>query len=56
MEVFELIRPLSEQWGLGSATVTALRTPDRRGTYDVFAFTRAGTGTWTHSIQTITRN
>ena len=56
LEVFELIRPTSEQWGLSSATVTALRTPERTGTYDVFAFTRSAAGTWSHAIQTITRN
>jgi hypothetical protein len=26
-EVFELIRPISEQWGFKSATLTAFRTP-----------------------------
>jgi len=56
VEVFELIRPLSEQWGLSTATVTALRTPERTGTYDVFAFVRSAPGTWSHTSQTITRN
>lgn len=31
VDVFELIRPLSEQWNLRSATVNALRTPERPG-------------------------
>ncbi len=56
LEVFELIRPISEQWGLPMATVTALRTPDRTGTYDVFAFKRSASGDWTHTSQPITRN
>jgi len=56
VDVFELIRPLSEQWGLQSATVTALRTPERTGTYDVFAFTRSTAGTWSHTRMPIARN
>ncbi len=56
LEVFELIRPISEQWGLSLATVTALRTPERTGTYDVYAFQRSATGTWSHTTQAITRN
>ena len=54
--VFELIRPISEQWGLTNASVTALRTPERTGTYDAFAFTRTAAGTWTHTVLVITRN
>jgi len=56
LEVFELIRPISEQWGLSLATVAALRTPERTGTYDVFAFRRSPSGTWSHTRQQITRN
>ena len=56
VQVFELIRPISEQWGLTLATVTALRTLERTGTYDVFAFRRSEQGTWTHTVQVITRN
>jgi hypothetical protein len=56
VEVFELIRPLSEQWGLTSASVAALRTPERTGTYDIFGFTRSPAGTWSHTVLTITRN
>jgi hypothetical protein len=56
VEVFELIRPISEQWGLPTATVSALRTAERTGTYDVFAFTRSAGGTWSHTSQQITRN
>jgi hypothetical protein len=56
LEVFELIRPISEQWGLPTATVAALRTADRTGTWDVFVFQRSASGRWSHTIQTITRN
>jgi len=55
LEVFELIRPVSEQWGFSMATVTALRSPERTGTYDVFVFTRTAAGTWSHTTQSITR-
>jgi hypothetical protein len=56
VEVFELIRPISEQWGRPTATVSALRSSDRTGTYDVFAFSRSAGGTWSHTSQAITRN
>jgi hypothetical protein len=56
VEVFELIRPISEQWGLPTATVSALRSPDRTGTWDIFAFKRSGSGAWSHTSQAITRN
>jgi len=56
LDVFELIRPISEQWGFSSATVSALRTPERTGTYDVFGFTRSAAGTLSHKSQPITRN
>ena len=56
LEVFELIRPLSEQWGMTLATVAALRTPERTGTWDVYVFKRSASGGWSHTPQTITRN
>jgi hypothetical protein len=55
LEVFELIRPISEQWGFSTATVSALRSPERTGTYDVFVFTRSAGGKWSHRTQSITR-
>jgi hypothetical protein len=55
LEVFELIRPISQQWGPPTATVSALRSPDRTGTWDVFAFKRSASGTWSHSSQALTR-
>src|SRR5262245_57501678 len=56
LEVFELIRPISEQWGLPTATISALRSPDRMGTWDIFAFKRSASGAWSHTSQVITRN
>jgi hypothetical protein len=56
VEVFELIRPASEQWGFSSGSVSALRNAERTGTYDVFGFTRSPDGSWSHKHMTITRN
>jgi hypothetical protein len=56
LDVFELIRPLSEAWGLSSASISALRTAERTGTYDVFGFTRTADGAWSHTSLPITRN
>jgi hypothetical protein len=56
VEAFELIRPMSEQWGLPTATVAALRSPERTGTWDIFVFTRSTSGSWSHTSHTLTRN
>jgi len=56
VEVFELIRTTSELWGFTTATVAALRSPDRTGTWDIFVFTRSTSGTWSHASHTLTRN
>jgi hypothetical protein len=45
-EVFELIRPTSELWGFSTATVTAFRTVERKGNYNLFVFTRGKNGQW----------
>ena len=45
-EVFELIRPLSEQWGFSTASVSAFRSVERTGKYDIFTFTRSADGHW----------
>ena len=45
-EVFELIRPISEQWGFTSATLSAYRTPQRERYYDLFIFQRGDDGKW----------
>src|SRR6266480_748438 len=41
-EVFELIRPVSEQWGFATATVAAFSTIERGRWYDLFIFERNG--------------
>ena len=45
-EVFELMRPASEQWGFGEATVAAIPTLEHRGPYDVYWFRRQPDGHW----------
>jgi len=45
-EVFELVRPVSEQWGFGEATVSAIPVLDHRGPYDVYWFRRQPDGHW----------
>ena len=44
LEVFELIRPVSEQWGFNHATISAFPTTQRKGKYYIYAFTRAPDG------------
>lgn len=46
-EVFELIRPISEQWGFTVATIAAFPTTKRQGRYYIYAFTREPQGQWT---------
>jgi hypothetical protein len=45
-EVFELVRPVSEQWGFAEATVAAIPTLDHRGPYDLYWFRRQADGHW----------
>jgi len=45
-EVFELVRPVSEQWGFGEATVSAIPALEHRGPYDVYGFRRQADGHW----------
>lgn len=47
LEVFELIRPVSEQWGFSTASVAAFPIAERTGPYVQYAFSRSATGTWT---------
>ncbi|HVU15289.1 MAG TPA: hypothetical protein VHD32_00075 [Candidatus Didemnitutus sp.] len=49
-EVFELIRPVSEQWGFTSAELMAYSTtePDRH--YDLFFFQRDADGKWASKL------
>jgi hypothetical protein len=45
-EAFELVRPASERWGFGTATLAAFRTLERKGRYDQYVFRRAADGRW----------
>lgn len=47
LEVFELIRPVSEQWGFSRASISVFSTTQRKGKYYIYAFTRAHDGQWT---------
>jgi hypothetical protein len=46
-EVFELIRPISEQWGFNIATISAFPTAKRKGWYYIYSFRREPQGKWT---------
>ncbi|MBI2567799.1 MAG: hypothetical protein HYV63_12280 [Candidatus Schekmanbacteria bacterium] len=46
LEVFELIRPVSEQWGFSTAYVSAFASAERSGKYEIFAFSRSADGRW----------
>jgi hypothetical protein len=47
LEVFELIRPISELWGLDVANVSAFPTVNRRGKYFIYLLSRNSDGNWT---------
>lgn len=47
-EVFELIRPASESWGLRSAEIARFPTVERKGHYDFFAYSRTADGKWVY--------
>jgi hypothetical protein len=47
LEVFELIRPVSEQWGFKRTTISGFRSTQRKGPYDIYHFDRASDGKWT---------
>jgi hypothetical protein len=46
LDVFELIRPISEQWGLHSASIAGFQTVERKGRYDAYQFVRQPDGRW----------
>jgi hypothetical protein len=52
-QVFELIRPSSEQWGFTNAEVLGFNQLERTGDYDLFAFTRASDGKWSCTQKTM---
>ena len=45
-EVFELIRPISELWGLRSASIAGFPGVERKGRYDLYLFQRQADGRW----------
>ena len=47
LEVFELIRPVSELWGLDTASIAAFPAVKRKGRYSIFHFTRGTDASWT---------
>ena len=47
LEVFELIRPTSELWGLPSASIAAFPKLERKGRYDLYVFQHQPDGRWT---------
>ena len=47
LEVFELMRPISELWRFNHATVNAFPTPQRKGRYHIYGFKRDPDGKWT---------
>lgn len=49
LEVFESIRPISEQWGFSTASVAAFTSVERTGKYEIFVFSRSSDGRWSFS-------
>ncbi len=48
LEVFELIRPISEQWGFNMASLAGFPTIQRKGVYDIYIFNRSPDGKWSY--------
>ena len=46
LETFELIRPISELWGLNVANVSAFPSVQRKGKYFTYVFSRSSDGKW----------
>ena len=53
LEVFELIRPISEQWGFSTATVAAFPSAERTGKFERFIFSRSSDGRWSFSRSSV---
>lgn len=51
LDVFELIRPASELWGLKTASVSGFPSVERKGRYEIFTFTRGADGKWSFTRQ-----
>lgn len=50
LEVFELIRSVSEQWGFTNAELMAYSSLEHDRHYDLFLFERAPDGKWSHKL------
>jgi hypothetical protein len=50
-EVFELIRPTSERWGMDMAVVSRFPSLVRKGRYDLYLFRRKADGSWSSEHQ-----
>jgi hypothetical protein len=46
LEVFELVRPVNEQWGFKRTSISAFRSARRKGPYDIYNFEHAPDGKW----------
>jgi len=46
VEVFELVRPICEQWGFKKAYLSAFPTVKRKGRYFIYNFDRLEDGSW----------
>lgn len=49
--VFELIRPISEQWGFATAEIMAYSTVEPSRHYDLFVFQRNSDGKWSSKLE-----
>ena len=46
LDVFELIRPVSELWRFKTAVLSAYPTTARKGLYDIYTFIQTSDGKW----------
>jgi hypothetical protein len=51
VEVFELMRPVSELWGFKTAELAGFPTVVRKGHYDFYLFVREANGKWSFTVQ-----
>jgi hypothetical protein len=50
LQAFELVRPVSEQWGLRTAEVAAIPKLQYSASYDVYEFQRKPDGSWSFIV------
>ena len=51
LEVFELMRPVSELWGFDHAQASGFPSTERKGRYDLFLFQRGADGKWSCELK-----